>query len=82
MSAKVGTKANPCTLENSSIDEIYGKYCRCEKCGCVERCFGSFDFYRTEDDRFLCEHCFRDWLEGLGISTSGLPPVAPKKLPN
>lgn len=70
MPAKIGTKENPCTLENSVAEERGMKYCRCSKCDLIERSTFDFDFYETPDGKqLLCERCFGSWFNAGAFPT-------------
>ena len=55
-----GTRKYPIT-HGSSDDRGY-KFCKCFKCGTIEECVPSFDFYTLERDGgtgpLYCESCF------------------------
>jgi len=57
----LGTKDNPHLVAPSDWDEngvAYGAFCKCRKCGLVERSTMIFDFYANEPgDPLLCETC-------------------------
>jgi hypothetical protein len=54
---KIGTKENPCTLENSLPHERVFKYCLCSRCGVVAVCTPEHDFLKTPQGTLECEPC-------------------------
>lgn len=55
--AELGTIGNPFTHRGADSREQQHKFCRCAKCGLIERCTPRRDFYGEEDQPLLCEDC-------------------------
>jgi len=57
---RLGTRENPCTLDNSRREERGFKYCRCSRCAKVAVCTPEHDFFETPiaaPERLECEPC-------------------------
>jgi hypothetical protein len=54
---KIGSKENPCTLENSLPHERRFKHCLCSRCGKIAVCTPKHDFYETPNGTLECEPC-------------------------
>ena len=73
----IGSRENPCTIDNSVAGDREGKFCLCSVCKIVGVQTPSSDYYGVDGKTLCCESCLAVKLENAGIKLIGFhePPI-------